>query len=153
MIQPHLDCGCSSWFPLLKKILKLKIQKTQNKCIHFCLNLPPRSHIDPSHLRKINWISVSDKVEYCIAYTVFKYWNGIVLGYIHEMFKPSLCRCSTRSQMAWDIPLRKTSTGKKGLSFLGSKIWSKIDPSIKIVRTLSSFMHAIKINILIHLKR
>lgn len=28
--------------------------------------LPPRSHIDPSHLRKINWFPVSNRAEYCI---------------------------------------------------------------------------------------
>ena len=54
---------------------------------------------------------------------------------IHEMFTPSLCRYSTRSQMAMDIPLWKTNTGQKSLSFLGPKIWSKIGPSIKNVRT------------------
>ena len=54
LIQPHFDYGCSSWFPLLKKNLKLKLQKAQNKCIRFCLNLPRRSHIDPFHYRKIN---------------------------------------------------------------------------------------------------
>ena len=45
LIQPHFDYGCSSWFPLLKKNLKLKLQKAQNKCICFCLNLLPRSHL------------------------------------------------------------------------------------------------------------
>ena len=152
LIQSHFDYGCSSWFPLLKKNLKLKFQKAQNKCIHFSLNLPPRSHINSSHFRKINWLPVSDRVEYCIANTVFKCWNRIVPGYIHEMFKPSLCRYSTRSQMTLDIPLWKTNTGQKSLSFLGPKIWSKIGPSIKNVRTSSSFMHAIKKNILLHLQ-
>ena len=74
--------------------------------MRFCLNLPPRSHIDPFPFRKINWLPV----EYCIMNTVLNYWNWIVLGYIHEMFMPSLCRYSTRSQMALDIPLRKTNT-------------------------------------------
>ena len=152
LIQPHFDCGCPSWFPLLKKNLKLELQKAQNKCIRFCLNLPLRSHIDPFHFRKINWLPVSDRVEYCIANTVFKYWNGIVPGYIHEMFKPLLCGYSTRSQMAFDIPLRKTNTRQKSLSFLVSKIWSKIGPSIKNVRTLSSFMDAIKKKIFLHLQ-
>ena len=138
LIQPHFDYGCSSWFPLLRTNLKLKLQKAQNKCNRFCLNLPPWSHIDPSHFRKINWVPVSDRVEYCTANTVFKYWNGIVPGHIHEMFKPSLCG--------------KQIQGKKGLSFLGPEIWSKISPSIKNVWTSSSFMHAIKKNILIHLQ-
>ena len=85
LIQPNFDYRCSSWFSLLKKNLKLKIQKAQNKCIRFCLNLAPRSHIDPWHFRKTNWLSVSDSVEYCIANTVFRYWNGIVPKYIHRL--------------------------------------------------------------------
>ena len=95
---------------------------------------------------------VSGRVEYSIGNTIFKYWNGIVPGYIHEMFKPSLCRYSARSQMALDIPLQKTITGQKCLSFLGTKIWSKIGPSIKNVRTSSSFIHPIKKNIFLHLQ-
>ena len=111
-----------------------------------------RSHINLSHFRNIKWFPVSDRVEYCIVNTVFKYWNGIVPGYIHEMFKPSLCRYSTRSQMALEIPLPKTKTGRKSLSLLGPKIWCKIGPSIKNLRTSSSFIHAIKKNILLHLQ-
>ena len=44
---------------------------------------------------------------------------------------PSLCKYSTRSQMALDIPLRKTNTWQKSLSFLGLKLCSKINPNIK----------------------
>ena len=67
-----------------KEKLKTKTSKAQNKCIHFWLNLPPRSHINPSHFRKIKWFPVSDRVEYCIANTVFKYWNIIVPGYVNK---------------------------------------------------------------------
>ena len=52
LIQPHFDYGWSSWFLLLKKNLKLKLQKAQNKCICFCLNLPRRSHISQFTLEK-----------------------------------------------------------------------------------------------------
>ena len=131
---------------------RLTYRQIPPNMFYLSLNLPPRSHIDLFHFRKINWLPVSDRAEYCIANTVFKYWNGIVPGYIHEMFKPSLCRYSTRSQMALDIPLRKTNTGQRGLSFLGPKIWSKIGLSIKNVRTSPSFVHAIKKNILLHLQ-
>ena len=54
--------------------------------------------------------------------------------------------------MALDIPLRKTNTGQKSLSFLGPKIWSEIDPSMNNVRTSPSFMGAIKKDILLHLQ-
>ena len=73
LIQPHFDCWCSSWFPLLKKNLKIKIQKAQNKYIRFCLNLPLRSRIDPSHFTKIRLRPARDRVEHFIVNTVFKY--------------------------------------------------------------------------------
>ena len=60
-----MDYGCSSWFPLLKKNLKLKFQKAQNKCIRFYLNLPLTPQIDPFHFRKRNLLAVSDRVEHC----------------------------------------------------------------------------------------
>ena len=66
--------------------------------------------MDPSHFRKLSWFPASDRAKYCIGITVFKYWNGIATGYIHEKFMPSLCRYSTRSKMPLDIPLRKTNT-------------------------------------------
>ena len=68
------------------------------------------------------------------------------------MFKPSLCRYSTRAQMTLEIPLRKTNKGQKSFSFLGPKILSKVGRGIRNVRTSSSFMHAIKKNILLHLQ-
>ena len=76
----------------------------------------------------------------------------MVTGHINEMFKLSICRSSITSQMALDVPLQKTNTQQKRLSFLGPKIWSEIDPSMKNVRTSSSFMYAIKKNILFHLQ-
>ena len=109
------------FFLFFKKKLKFKPLKAQNKCICFCLNLPSRSHIDPSNFRKINWLPVSDRVEPCIANTVIKYWKGIVLGHIHKMFQTSLCRYSTISQMELEVPLRETKLGQKMLSFLKTK--------------------------------
>ena len=102
----------------------------------YCLNLPPESRsIDPLHFRKTRWLLV----KYCIANTVFKYWNGIVPGYIHEMFKPSSLLKHLVSQMELYIPLRKTITYQKRLSFLGPKIWSKINRRIKILT--KAFFH------------
>ena len=113
----------------------------------------PEISYRPSHFRKINWLPVSCRVKYCIANTVFKYWNGIVPGYVLEIFKPSPCRYTTRLQIALSILLRRINTGQKSLSFLGPKILSKIGPSIKNVKTLPSFMHAFEKNILHHLQR
>ena len=43
--------------------------------------------------------------------------------------------------MALDIPLRKTALGHKSISFLGPKIWSKVDSDVKKLKTTNSFTH------------
>ena len=48
---------------LLSKALKTKFQIAQNKYIRFCLDLPLRGHINPSHFRKINWLPVERRLD------------------------------------------------------------------------------------------
>ena len=36
LIQPHFDFAGLAWYTNLKKILKKKVQITQDKCIRFC---------------------------------------------------------------------------------------------------------------------
>ena len=148
LIQPHFDYSCTAWYPLLNKALKKRFQTTQNKCTRYCLDLPPRTHISAIHFRKINWLPVELRVELCTATSVFKYWNGLTPSYFNEIFKPSLNRYNTRSQMALDIPLRKTVLGQKSISFLGPKIWSKVNNNLKTLKTTASFTHALKKHIL-----
>ena len=77
VIQLHFNCGCSSWFPALKKNLKIKLRKAQNKYIRFCRNLPPRSRINQLHIRKIKRRPARDRVVHCFVNIVFKYRTNI----------------------------------------------------------------------------
>ena len=141
LIQPHFDYGCTSWYPLLSKALKTKLQIAQNKCIRFCLELPPRGHINPSHFRKINWLPVERKVELWNS-TVFKCWKGIAPSYLNDLFMLALNNnYNTRSQMALDITLCRTNKGQKSMSFLGPNIWNKVSSNIKTAAT-AIFFHA-----------
>ena len=74
-----------------------------------------------------------------------------------ELFQDILMKClclrsvdiAQDHRWHWTYLCEKQIQGQK-LSLLGTKAWSKIDPSIKNVRTSSSFMHAIKKNNLLH---
>ena len=114
LIQGHFDCGCSSWFPLSHKKFKIKLQKTQNRYICFCLNLPPRSPIDPSFFGKIKLHPARDRVEHHFEVPEWN-CNGIFI----KCFR-------IKSLMPLEIPLWKTITGQRRLSLFGLKIWSKI---------------------------
>ena len=83
--------------------------------------------------------------------TPFKHWDGIVSGYVCEMFEPSISRYSTRSQMALYIPLWTENVRQKSLPFLGPKIWSKGNPSIENVIKMASFTRALRKVVLLHL--
>ena len=148
LIQLHFDYGCTSWYPLLSKALKTKLQTAQNKCTCFCLELPPRGYINPPFSRTTNWLPVERRVEICTSTTVFKYWKGIAPSYLNDMFMPLLNNYNTRSQMALDIPLCRTNKGQKSMSFLGPKIWNKVSSNIKTAATTSSFTHRLKKEIL-----
>ena len=50
--------------------------------------------------------------------------------------------------MVLDIPLRKTASGQKNISFLVTKIWSKISNDLKVVKTTNCFTHRLKKEIL-----
>ena len=113
LVQPHSDYGCISWYPLLIKALKTKLQIAQNECIGFWSELLPRGHMNPSHFRKINWLPVELRVELCTSTTVFKYWKEIAPSYLNNMFMPSLNNYTTRLQMALDIPFCRTNKGQK----------------------------------------
>ena len=42
------------------------------------------------------------------------------------------------------MPLRKTVLGQKSISFLGPKIWSKINNDLKAVLMTNSFTHTLQ---------
>ena len=84
--------------------------------------LIPRSHIGAAYFGKINWLTVSERVESCTATTVLKYWNGIIVSCIKDLFKPSFNRYNTRSQMTLDIhPYEKQIHDSKLYLFLDRK--------------------------------
>ena len=139
LTQPHFSYGHTSWYPLLSKTLKTKLEIAQNKYIRFCLELLPHGHISPSHFRKIIWLPVERKVELLTSTTAFKYWKGIAPSYLNDMFMPSQDNYNTRSQMALDISLCRTSKGQKSMSFLGTKIWNNLSSNTKAAATTASF--------------
>ena len=121
LIQPHIDYGCTSYHSLLSKTLKTKLKIVQNKCICFCLELPPRGYISPSHFRKINWLPVERRVELYTSTTLLKYWNVVAPSYLSDMFMSSLNNYNTRSQTTLGIPLYRTNKGQTNYVISWSK--------------------------------
>ena len=155
LIQPHLDYASSAWYPNLSKVLKNKLQITQNKCIRFCLFLENKEGIRYKHFKKINWLPVWERVNQFIAVSVYKFSNGLAPKYMGEIFSKSQNRHRTRSsdEFRINIPSRKHDYGKNCLSYLGATIWNNIDSGTKNCKTVNSFKHKIKDSFFKQLKR
>ena len=129
----NFDLSTSLMVSSFKEKFKNQTTKTvlKNKCIRFYLNLPPKSwYISSLPFRKIMWLSV----EHCITNTAFKSWNRLVYRRFLDL------RGDLVSQMELYLPLRKTVTCQKRLSFLEPKIWSEIKHIKKIFSKV--FFHA-----------
>ena len=71
---------------LFKETFKNQPSKSSKRIYSFLPKFnSPRSQIDPSHFRNMNWVVASNRVEYCIENAFFTCCSGIVPEY---MFKP-----------------------------------------------------------------
>ena len=48
LVQCHFDYACTSWYSSIPKVLKTKLQTSQNKMIRLILRLHPRTHLLPA---------------------------------------------------------------------------------------------------------
>ena len=126
LIQPHFDYECVSWYPLVSKKIRNKIQVTQNKRIRFCLK------------------ERKERVEQRVATNVFKYWNGTSPFYKNELFVSSRNIYKTRSHMALEIPLSKSNLSQKSISFMGPSIWNKLSNDLKNLDPAALFAYNCK---------
>ena len=55
LIQCHFDYACSFWYPGLSKVLKNKLQATQNKIIRFVLNMDSKAHAGSDVFKSLGW--------------------------------------------------------------------------------------------------
>ena len=61
-IQCHFDYACSFWYPSFSKVLKNKLQVTQNKIIRFVLNMDSRAHVGSEVFKSLGWLPVSKRI-------------------------------------------------------------------------------------------
>ena len=145
LIQPHFDCACTAWYPQLTKKLKDKLQVTQNKCFRFCLKLQCREHVSNEHFQKLNWLHINQKFKNCVTSTVFKFVQNKCPAYM-KVFRPTRnIRINTRNScFKLSHPLRKTSTGQNGLSYIRPALWNRIPDNLKKTKNFNTCKHNMK---------
>ena len=127
LIQPHFDYACTTWYPNLSKKLKISCKLHKTNALDFAWNYKVGNIYQMNISTNWNgcqWIKVS---------------NNNVLRPAENM------RIDTRNSfLKLNHPFRKTSTGQKGLSYIGPAIWNRIPEIIKKTRNLNTFKHKMK---------
>ena len=87
LVQPYFDYCCSLWYTSLTQDCKRKLDVLQRKMIRFILHLDFRSHVDSAHLKRLSWLSVSDRVRHFKLRHVFYIFSKTAPDYMMENFK------------------------------------------------------------------
>ena len=61
LIQPHFDYTCTAWYPNLTEKLKSRMQTSQNKWIHFCLQLDMMTRISHIDFETLNCLPENER--------------------------------------------------------------------------------------------
>ena len=103
-------------------------------------------HISEDDFKRINWLSVDQRVQQSINVTVFKYINNACPYYMKDVFEyASQGTTNSRSNYArLKVPLRKTTMGQKSLSYIGLSVWNKLPSSMKRNISLNKFKHDVE---------
>ena len=126
--------------------LKDKLEVTRNKCIRFCLKLQCAEHVSNEHFHKLNWLPTNQRFKQCVTSTVFKFVQNKFPSYENEVFRPAEnIRINTRNSfLKLNHPFQKTSTGQKGLSYIGLAIWNRLPNILKKIKYLNTFKSKVR---------
>ena len=95
--------------------------------------------------KDINWLPTNERFEQCTTTKVFKCFDNSVPSYMSEIFSVAgQIRVTRRSKNKLDKPIRKSSRGQNGLTYLGPKIWNSLNSDLKSATNVNSFKHKIK---------
>ena len=147
LIQCHFDYACSFWYPGLSKLLKNRLQITQNKIVRFVLKLDPRSHVGNEEFKSLGWLPVHRRVDQIILNHVFKINTGKSADYMHEHFIPasSIHSYGTRFREngCFVIPKVK-SFGNKSFAYNACNLWNNLPNHTRQIQEAHKFKAAVK---------
>ena len=147
LIQCHFDYACSFWYSCLSKVLKNRLQVTQNKIIRFVFNMDSRAHVGSEVFKSLGWVLVSKRVDQIILSNVFKVKSGQCQDYMVELFilASSIHSYGTRFRETgcFSIPTVKRF-GKKSFGYNGCVLWNELPGDIRSLQRYPNFKVAVK---------
>ena len=101
-------------------------------------------------LRNLRRLPVKTQLYCQVATLIFKCMMGQAPEYLTSMYitRGSVSGRITRNFHRPNIPLFKTATGQKKFYYKSASIWNKLDPSLNLCKSPTSFKRALKNHLL-----
>lgn len=155
LVQSQYDYACTSWYSGTSQSLKDKLQTSQNRLVRVVLKLHPRTHLDDSHFKLLNWLRVPKRVAQLKTGLIYKILHNSAPSYLSG-YVSYICEghdYNTRSSIANLKTLRyKTKSGKNTFQNTGAEEWNKLPNEIKGIQVESRFKKKVKLWLIIQVK-
>ena len=148
LVQPYFDYCCSSWYTGSTAECKKKLDVLQRKMIRFINGLDFRAHVDCSHLKRLGWLSVADRVRYFKLLHVFRIKLKTAPAYMMESFKciDDVHNYGTRGR-GTDFYVPKIGNSevlKRSFFFSSIQEWNALPNKIKVLQNEKAFKTKLK---------
>ena len=147
LIQCYFDYACSSWYSGLNKTVSKKLQVMQNKVVRFILNLRRRDSVRNKELRKVDMLSVPDRVKQLKMNHVFKIKKQTCPSYMLSNFNrlnENRNRMTTRASATDFFVPRVSGQGANTFFFTAIKEWNSLSTDLKNINCEKRFKEKLK---------
>ena len=124
--------------------MKNRIQTSQNKFKHFCLQLDKMAHISHKKFETLNWLILIERFNQWINLTVSRCVNVQCFIYLNEVFQSENKIQIRTSFQKLKCPFHKTNSGQMTSSYIGLIIWINTLDTLKRTKVLNTFKHDLK---------
>lgn len=110
-----------------------RLQKVQNSCVRYSLQIPRRQHISP-HLKQIGWLNMRQRRWLHLCCLLFKVINTQQPNYLCEKleFRSSAHSVQLRHcEETISVPIHSSEFFKRCFSYQASRIYNQISSELK----------------------
>ena len=132
LVYPYLQYGALIWGNTYKSRLN-PINVLNNKAVRIMTFSDYRSHAPPLY-KSLKILQFNDVVIIQTALFMFDFYNNLLPKPFHRYFKKineTHSHFTRHSLQNYYLPTVSTNYGKSSLKYLGTKVWSAIDNSLK----------------------
>ena len=137
---------CSSVWSNTAKTNVNKLQLVQNFAARIVVNKRKYDHVTPI-LKSLNWLPVKDQLYFRDAVLAFKCMSGLAPGYLSDKLITRSNVSNQKNQKFTDdinIPLFRSTTGKKTFHYRIVNIWNTLDNNIKLTIDVNTFRNKVR---------